>query len=485
VLLLSIKERKKRTTAFQNTLGGLSVGVITKLAKKRVLIDVATAGASGDMFLSALTDLIGEADVLLPVAASLLIYDPSFRLAIGTKEHSGTTGRVLKITHNPTVRLSPSSMMEVLQTVAEEVELSSKAKTFVKDTMTVILQAESRAHNKPIDELHLHETGSIDTVLDIVGTAYLLERAGLFEETEIISTRVATGSGIISVEHGDLEVPVPAVAEILVVHDMLFHNGDAKTEVLTPTGAALLATLATKYVDSVEDFVAQNQGVGFGTRDLGKVPNMMKIIVGEVVVPEDAKPEKPPKEEPKKKEPKAEPKAKTKPAKDTKPKTEEQTSVLGEWNADEVVVIETNVDDVDGETLGTLFDTLLEEGLAYDVIIIPALGKKNRPCYVVKVISPTTGLKSIAEIMIRQLGTIGIRYTTWERLKAARETLVCSLEIDNKEYMVRVKVSRTRDGSIISIKPEADDMVRVSRETGIPIRELKPRIAMQAHAVTE
>jgi len=291
-----------------------SAGVISNLAKKRVLIDVATAGASGDMFLSALTDLIGEADVLLPVAASLLIYDPSFRLALCTKEHSGNTGRHLQITRNPTIRLQPGPMMEVLQAVAEEVELSPKAKTFVKDTMQVILQAESRAHNKPIEELHLHETGSIDTVLDIVGTAYLLERAGLFEDTEIISTRVATGSGIISVEHGDLEVPVPAVAEILVVHDMLFHNGDAKTEVLTPTGAAILATLATKYVDSVEDFVAQNQGVGFGTRDLGKIPNMMKIIVGEIVIPDDAKSEKPPKEEPKKKEPKAEPKAETKPA---------------------------------------------------------------------------------------------------------------------------------------------------------------------------
>jgi len=446
-----------------------SAGVISNLAKKRVLIDVATAGASGDMFLSALTDLIGEADVLLPVAASLLIY----------------TGRHLQITRNPTIRLQPGPMMEVLQAVAEEVELSPKAKTFVKDTMQVILQAESRAHNKPIEELHLHETGSIDTVLDIVGTAYLLERAGLFEDTEIISTRVATGSGIISVEHGDLEVPVPAVAEILVVHDMLFHNGDAKTEVLTPTGAAILATLATKYVDSVEDFVAQNQGVGFGTRDLGKIPNMMKIIVGEIVIPDDAKSEKPPKEEPKKKEPKAEPKAETKPAKATKAISEEQTSVVGEWNTDEVIVIETNVDDVDGETLGTPFDTLLGKGLTYDVVIIPALGKKNRPCHVVKVIAPTTGLKGIAEIMIRQLGTIGIRYTTWDRLKAARETLVCSLEIDNKEYMVRVKVSRTRDGSIISIKPESDDMVRVSRETGIPIRELKPRIAMQAHAVTE
>ena len=455
------------------------------MAKRRVLIDVATAGASGDMFLSALTDLIGEADVLLPVAASLLIYDPSFRLAIGSKEHSGNTGRVLQITRNPTLRLSPSSMMDVLQAVAEEVELSPKAKTFVKDTMTVILQAESRAHNKPIDELHLHETGSIDTVLDIVGTAYLLERAGLFEDTEIFSTRVATGSGIIATEHGDLEVPVPAVAEILVVHDMLFHNGKAETEVLTPTGAALLAVLASEYVDSVDDFVAQNQGIGFGTRDLGKIPNMMKIIVGEVVVPEDTKPEKSPKDETPKKEQKAEPKAEEKSVTDTKPKTEERVGMLDEWNADEVVVIETNVDDVEGETLGTLFDTLLGEGLAYDVVIIPAFGKKNRPCHVVKVIAPKTGLKSIAEVMIRQLGTIGIRYTTWERLKATRETLVCSLEIDNKEYMVRVKVARTTDGSIISIKPESDDMVRVSRETGIPIRELKPRIAMQAHAVNE
>jgi uncharacterized protein (DUF111 family) len=150
-----------------------------------------------------------------------------------------------------------------------------------------------------------------------------------------------------------------------------------------------------------------------------------------------------------------------------------------------VIVIETNVDDVDGETLGTLFDTLLEEGLAYDVTIIPAIGKKNRPCYVVKVIAAKAGLKSIADVMIKNLGTIGIRYTTWQRLKATRETIVCRFEIDGNEYMVRVKVSRSVDGSILSIKPEADDVFRVSKETGIPVRELRPRIAMQAHAVTE
>ena len=455
------------------------------MTEKRVLIDVVKAGASGDMFLSALIDLIGEDDVLLPVAASLLIYDPSFRLSVVSKEHSGITGRQLQITRNATIRLNPDSMLEVLKAVSEEVELGPKAKTFVLDTMNVILQAESRAHNKPIKELHLHETGTIDTVLDIVGTAYLLQKVGLLEDTQFFSTRVAVGSGIISTEHGDLEVPVPAVAEILVVHDMLFHNGDAKTEVLTPTGAALLATLTKEYTDEINNFVEQNQGVGFGTRDLGKIPNLMRIVIGETVVPDENPPSEPiketiPKEIPKKE---SQPDEKTKP--DAKPTKEDRIEMMDEWSADEVVVIETNVDDVDGETLGTLFDTLLDEGLAYDVVIIPAIGKKNRPCYVVKVIAAKTGLKSIAEILIKHLGTIGIRYTSWERLKAARESLVCRLEIDGNEYMVRVKVSRTTDGSIVSIKPEADDMIRVARETGIPIRELKPRIAMQAHAVTE
>ncbi|MHA2386194.1 MAG: nickel pincer cofactor biosynthesis protein LarC2, partial [Candidatus Thorarchaeota archaeon] len=168
-----------------------------------------------------------------------------------------------------------------------------------------------------------------------------------------------------------------------------------------------------------------------------------------------------------------------------KRKKEDRAEMIDSWSADEVIVIETNVDDIDGEVMGTMFDTLLSEGLAYDVVMIPAYGKKNRPAYVVKVIAAKSGLKSIAEIMIKHLGTLGIRYTTWDRLKAARETIVCKMEIEGMEFMVRVKVSRGIDGSIINIKPEADDVMKVSKETGIPVRELKPRIAMQAHAITE
>ena len=440
------------------------------------------------MFLSALTDLIGEDNVLLPVAASLLIYDPSFRLNTTSHTHSGITGRQIQITQNTGIRLTPTSIMGVLHSVAEEVELSEAGKKIAVRALNEILEAESRAHNKPIDELHLHETGTVDTVLDIIGTAYLLEKTGLLGDAEFLSTPVAVGSGTIKTEHGPLKVPVPAVAEMLEANKVPYHTGEAKTEVLTPTGAAILIAVTEKFVDSHADFVAQNQGFGFGTRDLGKIPNMMTVSIGETVVPEEEV-STPVKEEPKKKEPK--PVKKTKPVKKPKPdkkptpKPEEKPKVIDGWNEDDVIVIETNVDDVDGETLGTLFDTLLDEGLAYDVTIIPAMGKKNRPCHVVKVIAAKAGLKSIADVMIKNLGTIGIRYTTWQRLKAARETIVCSFEIDGKDYMVRVKVSRTVDGSILSIKPEADDVLRVSKETGIPVRELRPRIAMQAHAVTE
>ncbi len=447
------------------------------MTKKTILVDVATAGASGDMFLAALIDLIGEDNVLLPVAASLLIYDPSFRLNVVSHSHGGTTGRQLQITRNANIRLSPSSLREVIESVSEEVELSPEGKKIALKGLDIILEAESKAHDKPIDELHLHETGCVDTVLDLVGTAYLLEKTGLLGSAKIFATNVAVGNGTIETEHGELEVPVPAVAEMLSAHKVPYHNGEAKTEVLTPTGAAILISIADKFVESYDDFVAQNQGFGFGTRNLGKISNMLSIVVGETVVPDEETPEATQEKPTKSKSSKA--------VKVSKPKTEEISEVQDAWNEDDVIVIETTVDDVDGETLGTLFDALLDEGLAYDVTIIPAFGKKNRPCHVIKVIAPKAGLKSIADVLIKTLGTIGIRYTTWQRLKAIRESIVCSLEIDGKDFMVRVKVSRSADGSILNIKPEAEDVFRVSKETGIPVRELRPRIALQAHAVTE
>ncbi|MFW9919066.1 MAG: nickel pincer cofactor biosynthesis protein LarC [Candidatus Thorarchaeota archaeon] len=451
---------------------------------KTVLIDASKAGASGDMILSALIDLIGDNEAIVPVAASLLIYDPAIRVKIHQDTIDGISGKRLEVTKDKNVRFSPSSLEEILLSVAEELELSKKAIKFAQEALNEIIQAEVRAHDTPVEKLHLHETGTVDTILDVIGTAYLLEKSGYLHDTRFICTSVAVGNGSIQTEHGLLEVPVPAVAEIIVAREIPNHPGNANTEVLTPTGAALLATLVDEFVESADNFIIEKQSAGLGTRDLGGVPNILRLSVGVIEVPEGteakATPVKP-KEEPKKEE---KPKKKEVPI-EPKKTLKERKDMLDDWNADEVMVIETNVDDVDGEVMGNLFEILLSEGLAYDVIMIPAYGKKNRPCYLVKVIAAKAGLKSIAELMIKHLGTLGIRYTEWNRLKAERDTVVCRLEIDDKEFMVRVKVSRGSDGSIINIKPEADDVAKVAKETGIPIRELKPRIVLQAQAVTE
>ncbi len=450
------------------------------MTKKTILIDVASAGASGDMFLSALIDLMSDDDALVPLAASLLIFDPTIRVKVLPRESGDQKGRQLEVTVDESVRFTPKSLREMLGAVCEEVETSKAARTLANNILETLFKAESRAHETPIDDLHLHELGTVDTILDIAGTVYLLEKAGYLKDTRFLSTKVAIGSGTVNTEHGEMEIPVPAVAEIIVEHDLPFIAGAVEAETLTPTGAAILVHLAEEYVESTDGFNIEEQGTGFGTRDFGDTPNMLRILVGEPASPpKKEKPAKPPKEKKAKKS--------EKPAEKTpvKSPTKEESEVLEGLSTDEVVVIETNVDDVDGEIMGELFDTLLEGGLAHDVVLIPAYGKKNRPCYIVKIIAPFDSLTRIAEILITHLGTLGIRYQTWSRLKAAREIVVTKFEVDDQEFMVRVKVSRAIDGSIVAIKPEADDIIKISRATGIPIRELKPRIVFQAHAVTE
>ncbi len=443
------------------------------MSDKSVLINVEIAGASGDMFLSSLVDLIGDDEAIVPVAASLLLYDPTIRVKIVPESSNDIVGKRLEVTSDKGTRFTPSSLKEIIQSTSQELELSKKATAFAMKALDELLQAEVRAHDTPLKDLHLHETGSIDTALDIVGTAYLFEKAGLIGN-KILSTKVAVGNGKIQTEHGELEVPVPAVAEILVHNDVPFHNGDAQTEVLTPTGAAILVALVDDFVESSEGFLIEKQGSGFGTRDLGDVVNAMRIAEGvfDSAEPAKKKPKKQKSDEPAKAVP-------------PKKKIVKVPIKMDDWETDEVIVIEANVDDIDGEVLGELFNILLNENLAYDVVMIPAFGKKNRPCYVVKVVAAKAGLSGIADLMIKHLGTLGIRYTPWSRLKAAREVIVCRLEVDDEEFMVRVKISRGRDGSIVNIKPEADDVIKVSRATGISIRELKPRIVLQAHAITD
>jgi hypothetical protein len=457
------------------------------MAKRDVLFDGATAGASGDMILSALIDLLGDKQALDPVAAGLLIYDPTLRVNFNERQFEDASGLEMDVLLDEDMTLEPQALRNVLATMSREVELSDKAAELARNSLEALFRAESRAHDEDISDIHLHELGSVDTILDIVGTAYLLDKADLLEDSRLLVTNLAVGSGTITTAHGELDVPVPAVSEIIEEFDIPFHAGPAKTEVLTPTAAAILGTIADQFVESAQGFEVEEEAFGFGSRDLGEIPNVLRVAVGnasgiepEVKKEKPAEPEEVAEAEPVEEVVTPAPKPEDQPTKE-----EVDLDVDEGWGRDEVIVIETNVDDTDGESIGTLFEFLLDENLAYDAVIIPAYGKKNRPCFVVKVITTQENMKEAARVIIRHLGTLGIRYTSWNRIKAARETIVCQLQIEDKEYMVRVKVSRAANGTVVNIKPEADDVLKVSRETGIPIRELKPRIAMQAHAITE
>ncbi len=448
-----------------------------------MLIDVASAGASGDMFLSALLNLIGDKDALVPVAASLLIVDPKLRVHVEEHQHGDMKGFRLKVEYDESLRLTPAQLRESLTVICEEAELSKKGKLLAEKILEELFQAESRAHDESIEQLHLHELGTVDTLLDIAGVVYLLERGDLLGKVRFVSTSVAIGNGTVDTKHGTMEVPVPAVSEILVEHDVLFHNGDVEAELLTPTGAAILVNLVDTFIKSTEGFVPTREGIGFGTRDFGDHPNCLRLAVGEMIIPEPVTREEIPKKEESEPPKPVTPQIERAP---TVPEKAKESVIVSEGTyIDEIAVIETTVDDTDGEMLGQIYETLLEKGLAYDVVVIPAFGKKNRPCFIVKVIAAKDQIGAVAEILLRHLGTLGIRYTTWSRIIAAREVIATRFEVDNKVYMVRVKVSRAADGSIVAIKPEADDVIAISRETGIPIRELKPRIALQAHAITE
>ncbi|MBS3794876.1 MAG: nickel pincer cofactor biosynthesis protein LarC [Candidatus Thorarchaeota archaeon] len=458
------------------------------MANRDVLFDGGTAGASGDMILSALIDLLGDKQALDPVAAGLLIYDPTLRVSFNKRQFEDASGLEMDILLDEDMTLEPQALRNVLATMSREVELSDKAAELARDSLDALFRAESRAHNEDISDIHLHELGSVDTVLDIVGTAYLLDKADLLGDSRLLVTNLAVGSGTITTAHGELEVPVPAVSELLKEFDIPFHAGPAQTEVLTPTAAAILGTIADQFVESAQGFEVEKEAFGFGSRDLGEIPNILRIAVGNAsgigptVEEEDEEAQKEPVQVP---ETETVEEVVTSSPKPKAQSTEEELDVDEGWGRDEVIVIETNVDDTDGEAIGTLFEFLLDGNLAYDAVIIPAYGKKNRPCFVVKVITTRDKVEQAARVIIRHLGTLGIRYTEWNRIKAARETIACRLEIEGKEYMVRVKVSRAANGTVVNIKPEADDVLKVARETGIPIRELKPRIAMQAHAITE
>ena len=296
----------------------------------------------------------------------------------------------------------------------------------------VLGEAEAAVHGTDVESTHFHEVGADDAIADVVGAALLL--ADLAPE-RVVTTPLATGGGEVEMSHGRYPVPTPAVIEIAAEADWPLRGGPLERELLTPTGAAILAVYADG-VDSLPSLSLSASGYGAGGYDLGERPNVLRALVGDEA---------------------------------------------GSLVRDEIRVLETTLDDAAPELLGDLHDSLRGVG-ARDVAVLPATMKKSRPGHVVQVIVKPEDAERVARRLATETGTLGVRDTgARHRWIAEREVRATEIEIDGRTHAVGVKIASDSQGAVYDVSAEYDDAAAVARETDLPVREIMRRAESRAH----
>ncbi len=395
---------------------------------KVLVIDPRIAGVSGDMFLGAIVDLTGVQDPVYKVAdavADLLDYVNSIRVEIKDVRKRGIRAKQVFIEIDEHFHhVMASDIKKNAEKLCETLGLSEKAKELVKRTLDELVASEVAVHGYEPSKAHFHELASADTLIDIVGTYFLLEESGLLD-SEIYAMPPALGGGCLEISHGRLPVPAPAVLEILKRHKFPISFTPVEAELTTPTGAAILVNLAHKVTNFLPPMVIEGVGHGAATGEFENVPNILRLIQGS----------------------------------------------REELLMDKIVTLETHVDDASGEVLGHLIGRLMDEG-AIDVAVIPMITKKNRPGHLIKVLAELSNYQHLIDVLMKESGTLGVRIIETPRIVAKRAKKPVPLKIGGKEFQVRVKVSKALDGSIINMKPEYEDLKIAADQLGIPLREV-------------
>jgi len=303
--------------------------------------------------------------------------------------------------------------------------LSARVKASSTSVFTKLAEAEGKVHNRPPKEIAFHEVGALDSIVDIVGACIGLELLGV---EEVWCGPVALGSGTVKCAHGLLPVPAPATLELM--RGVPLRHTPIEEELTTPTGAALLAALATRF-EAAPEMTVEAIGYGAGSRSAQAMPNVLRALLG------------------------------TPGSTGVSPVTHGQHAHA---TADTVLEIRTNLDDVSPETLGYVAEKLLALG-ALDVFFTPIQMKKSRPATMLTVLAEPSQLDAVAAVLFRECGTFGLRFSQQSRLKLARRIVPVTTEYG----LVRVKVGEWQ-GEVVSIHPEADDCRARAEEKGVALR---------------
>jgi len=329
--------------------------------------------------------------------------------------------------------------LRAAESIAKASKITAKAASFATRSLKELVEAESKLHGVSAEETHLHEAGSADTLADVFGVAAACDALGVFDG-EIYSTPVAVGGGIVSFSHGTMAVPAPAVLEIARRRSIPIHGGPENVELTTPTGITMLANLVHTFVKNYPLQIPEIVGLGAGKKELTSVPNMLRVVIGH--------------------------------------------GMGIEADSDAVRILETNLDDLPGEVLGHAMQQILDLG-AKDAWITPAQFKKNRPGHVLHVICNTPETERMANLIMEETGTLGVRYQDWNRFTLHREIRTIKVEIEGKQFKVRVKIAQQKSGRIVKVKPEFDDLHTIAKQLSMPARRVSEMVGRKAQSMLE
>jgi len=407
-----------------------------KDSDKIVIIDCQVAGISGDMFLGSLLDLGADIDKVIDAIKTVekLIPCKNVKVNIRDVTRKGIRAKKVDVQADEWLEITGARFINIIERCIEELGVSQNARKFALNTAMTLLEAEIKLHGRDLNNIHLHELGQVDALAEIIGSAVALEDLGLFD-AKIYSTPVAVGGGVFKFSHGKVSSPAPATLEILQSKKFPIVGGPIEAELATPTGISILVNLVDEIIRFYPVLKPLKVGYGAGARDFEEIPNILRVILGE--------------------------------------------SFDHNFLKDEVVVLETNLDDVTGEIIGHVLNKLLAKG-AKDVSIIPMFTKKNRPGYILKVITDRENVERLAHIVMEETGSLGVRFHICERRILLRKIIPIEIVMDGMKINVSVKVSKDMKGSIVQIKPEYEDVREIAERTGKPLRYISEIIEAQA-----
>jgi uncharacterized protein (TIGR00299 family) protein len=379
------------------------------------------SGISGDMTLGALVDAgcnLAEMEAhlrRLPV--------PGWKISAEKVVRRGFRATHVKVESSDPQR--HRSLNEILQLI-ERAGLPGAISERASNIFRRLGQAEALVHGVAIEKVHFHEVGAIDAIVDIVGAAAGFEQLGV---EEIFCSPLNVGGGRVDTQHGNLPVPAPATAELL--RGAPTYSNGIQRELVTPTGAAIVATVAAQFGPQPAMTVAAI-GLGAGSAELAEQPNVLRLFVGESAARRD-------------------------------------DATLDEG----IIVLEANLDDMSPQVYGYFAERALEAG-ALDVFSIPVQMKKNRPGQLVTVLCKPADREKFSDLLFRETTTLGVRQSSVNRRTLLRE----SIAVETSLGPIRMKIARL-NGHVLNVAPEYEDCQKIAAERGVPLKQVLAEATFQ------